>query len=87
MVSPGVCWCVKGRQLFVYEKAKVNADYYVGRLLPEVIADCNHLPVSFIFQQDGAQRTRHASRRTGCRPFVPGLLKRMSGPKAQTLLN
>jgi len=33
----------------------VNAEYYVGRLLPELISDCKRLlPGGFIFQQDGA---------------------------------
>src|SRR6218665_3657483 len=39
MVSAGVCFGDKGRLHFVDEKTKVNADYYVGRLLPELIAD------------------------------------------------
>lgn len=55
MVSAGVCFGGKGRLLFVDEKAKVNAPYYIGRLLPSLIEDCNHLlPNGFIFQQDGA---------------------------------
>jgi hypothetical protein len=55
MVSAGVCWGGKGRLHFVDEKAKVNAPYYIGRLLPELIADCKDLlPTGFIFQQDGA---------------------------------
>jgi hypothetical protein len=55
MVSAGVCFGGKGRVHFVDDKAKVNAAYYVGRLLPELIADCKRLlPAGFIFQQDGA---------------------------------
>ena len=55
MVSAGVCFGGKGRLHFVDEKAKVDAQYYVGRLLPELIKDCNQLmPAGFIFQQDGA---------------------------------
>ena len=55
MVSAGVCFGDKGRLHFVDEKAKVDAAYYVGRLLPELIADCKRLlPAGFIFQQDGA---------------------------------
>jgi len=39
----------------VDEQAKVNANYYVGRLLPELIADCKYaLPNGFILQKDGA---------------------------------
>jgi len=37
------------------EKAKVNASYYVTKLLPNLIKDCRHLlSDNFIFQQDGA---------------------------------
>ena len=33
----------------------MNAEYYVGRLFPELIADCKRLlPAGFIFHQDGA---------------------------------
>ena len=40
---------------FVDEKAKVNASYYVTKLLPNLIKDCRHLlSDNFIFQQDGA---------------------------------
>jgi len=44
------------RQLpFVNEKAKVNASYYVIKLLSNLIKDCRHLlSDNFIFQQDGA---------------------------------
>ena len=55
MVSAGVCFGGKGRLHFIDEKAKVNAQYYLRRLLPQLIEDCNQLmPVGFIFQQDGA---------------------------------
>jgi len=40
---------------FVDEKPKVNASYYVTKLLPNLIKDCRHLlSDNFIFQQDGA---------------------------------
>jgi len=40
---------------FVDEKAKVNASYYVTKLLSKLIKDCRHLlSDNFIFQQDGA---------------------------------
>ena len=40
---------------FVDEKGKVNAIYYVTKLLPNLIKDCRHLLLdNFIFQQDGA---------------------------------
>ena len=36
---------------FVVEKAKVNASYYVTKLLPNLIKDCRHLlSDNFIFQ-------------------------------------
>ena len=41
---------------FVDEKAKVNASYYVTKLLPNLIKDCRHLlSDNFIFQQALAQ--------------------------------
>ena len=43
----------KGRLHFVDEKTKVDAAYYVDRLLPELIFDCKRLlSAGFIFQQD-----------------------------------
>ena len=55
MVSAGVCFGGKGRLHFIDEKAKVDAQYYLRRLLPQLIEDCNQLkPAGFIFQQDGA---------------------------------
>lgn len=61
MVSAGVCYGGKSRLHFVDEKAKVNAEYYVTKLLPKLFEDCQRLlPNGFIFQQDGAPA--HASR-------------------------
>jgi len=55
MVSAGVCYGGKGQLHFVDEQAKVNASYYVTKLLPNLIQDCRHfLSDNFIFQQDGA---------------------------------
>jgi hypothetical protein len=56
MVSAGVCYGGKGRLHFVEKKAKVNADYYIIKLLPNLMEDCRRiLPgEQFIFQQDGA---------------------------------
>jgi len=40
---------------FVDKKAKMNASYYVTKLLPNLIKDCRHLlSDNFIFQPDGA---------------------------------
>lgn len=55
MVSAGVCFGGKGLLHFVDEKVKIDGTFYVGRLLPDLIQDCNQLlPAGFIFQQDGA---------------------------------
>src|SRR6218665_1880464 len=55
MMSAGICFGGKGRLHFLDEKAKVDALYYVSRLLPQLIEDCKQLmPAGFIFQQDGA---------------------------------
>lgn len=55
MVSAGVCFGGKGKLHFVEEKAKVNAAYYLDKLLPMLINDCKQLlPLGFTFQQDGA---------------------------------
>ena len=58
MVSAGVCYGGKGQLHFVEEKAKVNAEYYVNKILPNLIEDCRRiLPGQFIFQQDGLRLT------------------------------
>jgi inhibitor of nuclear factor kappa-B kinase subunit alpha len=55
MVSAGVSFAGKGRLHFVAEKTKIDANYYVNSLLPNLVDDCeNLLPDVFIFQQDGA---------------------------------
>ncbi len=55
MVSARVSYAGKGRLHFVDEKAKINAQYYVTKLLPKLIEDGEKLlPGNFIFQQDGA---------------------------------
>ena len=63
MLSAGISYAGKGRLHFVADKAKINADYYVNSLLPQLIEDCEKLmPGSFIFQQDGAPA--HTARQT-----------------------
>jgi len=55
MVSAGVCYGGRGRLHFVEEKAKINAQYYINKLLPKLVEDCDALlEEGFIFQQDGA---------------------------------
>ena len=54
MVSAGVCYGGKGQLHFVEEKGKVDADYHVNKLLPNLVEDCRRiLPDQFIYQQDG----------------------------------
>jgi len=63
MVSAGVCFEGKGRLHFIEDKYKVNADYYMGMLLPKIMVDChNLLGQHFIFQYDGAPA--HAAKST-----------------------
>jgi len=53
---------------FVDEKAKVNASYYVTKLLTNLIKDCRHLlSDNFVFQQDGASAHTAAPAKTGSR--------------------
>ena len=55
MVSAEICFGGKGRQHFVPEKVKVNANFYIKDLLPKLIEDCNRLLLNgYVFQQDGA---------------------------------
>lgn len=55
MVSVGVCFNGKGRLHFVPPEAKVNADFYMNNLLPDLMHDCRQLlQEDFVFQQDGA---------------------------------
>jgi len=51
MVCASMCYGGKGWLHFVEEKAKVNADYYTTKLLPNPVEDGRHtLPGQFIFQ-------------------------------------
>jgi len=53
---------------FVDEKAKVNASYYVTKLLPNLIKDCRHLlSENFIFQQMAHLLTQQLLPKTGSR--------------------
>jgi len=79
MVSAGVCVGGKGRLHFVDEKAKVNAAYYLDKLWPKLVEDCEQLlPNGFVFQQDGAPA--HTARvtqdwlKTNCRDFIALLM-------------
>ena len=76
MVSAGVCVGGKGRLNFVDEKAKVNAAYYLEKLLPKLVEDCEQLlPNNFIFHSSRTelQLTRHVSQdwlKTNCSDFI-----------------
>ena len=70
----------KGQFHFVEEKAKVNAEYYVNKILPNLIEDCRRiLPGQFIFQQDGLRLTQRHWRRTGLAEIAQSLSARKSG--------
>jgi len=65
----------------VDKKAKVNASYYVTKLLPNLIKDCKHLlSDSFIFQQDGAPVHTAALAQDWIKKKCPGFIgkKRMA---------
>ena len=79
MVSAGVCYGGKGQLHFIEEKAKVNAEYYVNKILPNLIEDCRRiLPGQFIFQQDGLRLTQRHWRRTGLAEIAQSLSGRKS---------
>jgi len=61
---------------FVDEKAKVNASYYVTKLLPNLIKDCRHLDLSdnFIFQHDGAPTHTAALAQDWIKKKCPGFV-------------
>jgi len=66
---------------FVDEKAKVNASYYITKLLPNLIKDCSHLlSDNFIFQQDGAPAHAVALAQDQIKKKCPGFIgkKRMA---------
>ena len=55
MVSAGICFQGKSQLHFVPEKAKINAEFYTGQLLPQLVQDYRSiLDDEFVFQQDGA---------------------------------
>ena len=61
--------------LFVDEKAKVNASYYVTKLLPNLVKDCrNLLSDNFIFQQDGAPAHTAALAKDWIKKKCPGFI-------------
>ena len=63
MVSARVYWDGKSRLLIVEEKARVNADYTVIRLLPELIAGCIFCPQTSL--PAGRRPSSHGARHAG----------------------
>jgi len=59
---------------FVDEKAKVNASYYVTKLLPNLIKDCRHLLSDNIFQKDGAPAHTAALAQEWIKKKCPGFV-------------
>jgi len=60
---------------FVHEKAKVNASYYVTKLLPNLIQECRHLlSDNFIFQQDGTPAHTAALAQDWIKKKCPGFI-------------
>jgi len=54
-VSAGVSFEGNGRLHFVEEKAKINANYYINNLLPNLLKDADALlRNNFVSQKDGA---------------------------------
>ena len=70
---------------FVDEKAKVNASYYVTKLLPNLIKDCRHLLLdNFIFQQDGAPAHAAALAQDWVKKKFPGFIGNKKGQLSLT---
>src|SRR3954469_21316770 len=87
MVSAGVCYGGKGKLHFVDEKAKINVDYYVTKLLPKLFEDCEQLlPAGFIFQQDGAPAPHHIKLRIGLSHTILPSFQRISGHPIRQIL-
>jgi len=64
----------------VDEKAKVNASYYVTKLLPNLIKNCRHLlSDNFIFQQDGAPAHTAALAQDWIKNKCPGFIRKTNG--------
>ena len=62
---------------FVDEKAKVNASYYVTKLLPNLIKDCRHLlSDNFIFQEDGTPAHTAALAQDWIKKKCPGFIEK-----------
>ena len=60
---------------FVDEKAKVNASYYVTKLLPNLIKDCRHLlSDNFCFQKDGTPAHTAALAQDWIKKKCPGFV-------------
>ena len=64
----------------------MNAEYYVNKILPNLIEDCRRiLPCQFIFQQDGLWLTQRHWRRTGLAEIAKSLSGRKSGHRIRLI--
>jgi len=72
---------------FVDEKAKVNASYYVTKLLPNLIKDCRHLlSDNVIFQHDGAPAHTAALAQDWVKKKCPGFIgKKTNGHRVRQI--
>jgi len=75
MVSAAVCVGRKVHLHFVDEKVKVNVAYYLEKLLPKLVEDCEQLtPNNFLFQQDDSPaRTARVTQdwlKSNCSHFI-----------------
>jgi len=69
---------------FVDEKAKLNASYYVTKLLPNLIKDCRHLlSDNFIFQQNGAPAHTAAHAQDWIKKKCPGFVGKTRKPSCR----
>ena len=64
----------------------MNAEYYVNKILPNVIEDYRRiLPGQFIFQQDGLRLTQRHCRRTGLAEIAQSIRKEEWPPNSPDL--
>ena len=88
MVSAGVCYEGKGRLHFVPEKAKINAEFYTGQLLPALVQDIRTLlNNNFIFQQDGAPAHTSQQAQNWLQQHCPGFIQKEEWPPNSPDLN
>ena len=71
---------------FVDEKAKVNASYYVAKLLPNLTKDCRHLlSDNFIFQHDGTPAHTAPLAQDWVKKKCPGFIGKNEFARSQSI--